>query len=255
MKCATTEWLEWSECSNNCGSGMRQRSRDLVNENILPSMCNVELMEKEPCEGKCMEGQGSKTGREKLNDNFEVRHTYELDLNDPCVVTPWSDWSPCSAKVCGRGIRERWRMFLRKSAQLMNCGVSIMEKDLCFGIIPDCRKAFMMKNFTAICSLPKNDGPCRGNFQRWYYDSNMRKCLPFRYGGCRGNDNRFENEDECRTQCADYMGKLFDYCVMKNYCLSFLCIFADKRWFHLLMYTNWKYNFTWRLLSNTDLNQ
>ena len=152
MKCATTQWSDWSECSNNCGTGMRQRSRELKNPDILPSMCSVEFMEKEACEGKCMDEHLRKTGRDKLADNFEVRHTYEIDLNDPCAVTPWSDWSPCTATLCGRGVRERWRMFLRKSAQQMNCGYEIMERNICFGAIPDCRKAFMMKNFTGIIS-------------------------------------------------------------------------------------------------------
>lgn len=74
--------------------------------------------------------------------------------------------------------------------------------------MPDCRKALMLKNFTAICSLPMNRGPCRGDFERWHYSSSMRKCIPFRYGGCRGNENRFDSEDECRQTCADYMDNI-----------------------------------------------
>ena len=150
MKCATTEWSHWTDCSASCGTGMRQRSRELVNENILPSMCKHELMQKEQCQGDCLESTPRKQGRDKLNEKFEIRHTFELDLNDPCVVTPWSDWSPCSAKLCGRGVREKWRMFLRKEAQRMNCNVKIMEKDVCYAPIPDCRKAAMMKNFTGL---------------------------------------------------------------------------------------------------------
>lgn len=148
MKCATTDWTDWTECSINCGTGIRRRERQLINENILPSMCQVSYSDEEQCKGNCMESGTRKSGRNKLNSNFEVRHTYVLDLNDPCVITPWSDWSACNAKLCGRGVRERWRMYLRKSAQTMNCGHKIMEKDVCYGLIPDCRKAFMMKNFT-----------------------------------------------------------------------------------------------------------
>ena len=148
MKCATKDWTPWTECSNTCGQGQRKRSREFVNDGILPSMCNVALEEDEGCQGECAESQPRKTGRDKLSDNFEVRHTHQLDFDDPCAITPWSDWSPCSAKMCGRGVRERWRMFLRKSAQMMNCGYEIMEQDVCFGIVADCRKAFMMKNFT-----------------------------------------------------------------------------------------------------------
>lgn len=56
--------------------------------------------------------------------------------------------------------------------------------------------------FVAICLLPSTAGPCRGNFERWYFDVGMQKCLPFSYGGCRGNENRFETMDECTEACA-----------------------------------------------------
>ena len=38
-----------------------------------------------------------------------------------------------------------------------------------------------------ICSMPKEPGPCRAKFLRWHFDSEQKKCMQFRYGGCRGN--------------------------------------------------------------------
>ena len=72
MKCATTDWTEWTDCSNNCGVGMRRRDRELINENILPSMCNVDLSEEEQCQGKCMDSSPNKQGRDKLSNNFDT---------------------------------------------------------------------------------------------------------------------------------------------------------------------------------------
>ncbi|XP_052766205.1 uncharacterized protein LOC128207366 isoform X2 [Mya arenaria] len=51
------------------------------------------------------------------------------------------------------------------------------------------------------CRLPPEEGQCRANLQRWYYDSDIRRCRTFKYGGCQGNRNNFASEDECLSSC------------------------------------------------------
>jgi hypothetical protein len=51
------------------------------------------------------------------------------------------------------------------------------------------------------CQLPKDPGPCRARILRYYFDSKQRKCLPFYYGGCKGNANNFKSILECKTSC------------------------------------------------------
>jgi len=53
-----------------------------------------------------------------------------------------------------------------------------------------------------ICSQPAKTGPCRGNFQRWYFDVANDSCMPFTFGGCKGNDNQFSSLQECQTHCT-----------------------------------------------------
>lgn len=201
-KCATSDWTEWTDCNNPCGVGSQERRRFLRNPQIQPAICGVDLKESKSCLGSCRKEHGGK----ELPDDFVVKHDKIRDPDDICSITPWSDWSPCSV-TCGLGIRERWRMFLRKSNMTDNCGLHLMEKDVCVGKIKDCKQALKMKNFTAICLLPSFVGPCTGHFDRYYYDHHLRICLPFKYGGCRGNENRFETESECNIYCRDHMEK------------------------------------------------
>lgn len=53
-----------------------------------------------------------------------------------------------------------------------------------------------------LCQLPKIGGPCRGDFRQWYYDKNSDRCFQFRYGGCQGNGNRFNDRLSCESRCV-----------------------------------------------------
>ncbi|MED6238422.1 hypothetical protein ATANTOWER_020693 [Ataeniobius toweri] len=52
------------------------------------------------------------------------------------------------------------------------------------------------------CSLILDQGTCRNYVIRWYYDKQANACAQFWYGGCGGNDNRYETEDECKKTCV-----------------------------------------------------
>lgn len=51
------------------------------------------------------------------------------------------------------------------------------------------------------CEQPKLEGPCRGNFSRWYFEKEERACKEFIYGGCKGTGNNFLTEKACQNQC------------------------------------------------------
>ena len=53
-----------------------------------------------------------------------------------------------------------------------------------------------------ICGLFPDPGPCSEGYKRYYYDSERGQCIPFVYGGCGGNLNRFKTYDTCRGYCS-----------------------------------------------------
>uniref|UniRef100_A0A1I7T4M8 Kunitz/Bovine pancreatic trypsin inhibitor domain protein n=1 Tax=Caenorhabditis tropicalis TaxID=1561998 RepID=A0A1I7T4M8_9PELO len=62
-------------------------------------------------------------------------------------------------------------------------------------------------NSQQLLSNPKcNHWPDRGTCElafhvKWYYDRYDHRCRRFFYGGCEGNENRFNSLEECSSQC------------------------------------------------------
>ncbi|XP_055952106.1 spondin-1-like isoform X4 [Argiope bruennichi] len=179
VSCRTSDWGEWSECSVTCGKGLRTRSRKYLDSRARKT-CALELMEKETCMG--------------MKPVCEPDHR---PADPKCAVTHWSEWSPCTV-TCGKGLKVRTRLYLSPAALSM-CNVELMQKAPCTADKPDCTVNLIeaKKN----CMQPKEVGPCRGYFPRWYYDVSRTMCLQFIYGGCRGNSNNFDRYADCHRMC------------------------------------------------------
>merc|ERR1719464_49197 len=80
VDCVLSDWSEWSECSANCGGGVRERSRPTV---VEPKH------DGEPC------------------DSTEEEESCGMDACDvDCKLAEWSEWAGCT-KECGTGSSRR----------------------------------------------------------------------------------------------------------------------------------------------------
>ena len=64
-----------------------------------------------------------------------------------------------------------------------------------------CRSDFVLASLEGICYLPPETGPCEALITQWYYNPKAGRCLQFIYGGCEGNENRFDTLADCQTAC------------------------------------------------------
>ncbi|GLH10987.1 Papilin [Gryllus bimaculatus] len=92
----------------------------------------------------------------------------------------------------------------------------------------ECEELCVKPDIIDACEQPKLEGPCEGNFSRWYYDQDTKTCQRFIYGGCKGNANNFVSELACHQQCLK-PGRSRDYCTLPR--AQGTCMEHLPRWF------------------------
>ncbi|EGW09609.1 Calcitonin gene-related peptide type 1 receptor [Cricetulus griseus] len=58
-----------------------------------------------------------------------------------------------------------------------------------------------MKPKHTFCAMKVDDGPCKAMIRSYFFNIFTYQCEEFIYGGCRGNENRFETLEECKETC------------------------------------------------------
>uniref|UniRef100_A0A8C7YNU3 WAP, follistatin/kazal, immunoglobulin, kunitz and netrin domain containing 1 n=1 Tax=Oryzias sinensis TaxID=183150 RepID=A0A8C7YNU3_9TELE len=84
-------------------------------------------------------------------------------------------------------------------------------------------KASCQREGMGICSLPAVQGPCKAWEARWAWNSMLKECQPFAFGGCQGNANNFHTKKECEANCPQPKRRPCRTCRMKGKIISSLC--------------------------------
>lgn len=56
-------------------------------------------------------------------------------------------------------------------------------------------------NIASPCLIDPDAIQCSGDMDKFYYDRSTMRCVTFKYGGCKTNENFFNTYIDCEARC------------------------------------------------------
>lgn len=157
-----------------------------------------------------------------------IRRSEDDFLDDPELNMPMGNpFSPadCLAEVDRRECGERnvdWYYDTKQGSCLTFTHGGCEGSRNRFETYEECR-ASCQREGMGICLLPAVQGPCKSWEARWAYNSMMKQCQAFAYGGCQGNANSFRTKAECEANCPQQKSRPCKTCRVKSKMVPSLC--------------------------------
>ncbi|CAL8352173.1 unnamed protein product [Lota lota] len=196
------------ECETAC-QGVTDYTNDNIPLSLCPSLClslSVFISVSRPL---CLPLSLSPVPR---SSDVSLPEISEVDFAQRCGAEP--EVGPCRAALprwfynsnthtCQSFIYGGCRGNKNNYGSQENCMVSCTVT-----VLPSPRKskgksfATEPKDYKEYCLEGPEPGPCRAAFPQFYYQPSTASCHSFIYGGCQGNNNRYETHEDCMSMCG-----------------------------------------------------
>ncbi|XP_071833843.1 papilin-like isoform X3 [Apostichopus japonicus] len=228
--CETGTWMtgDWSECSVTCGAGKENRNvmcflngyhgdEELCKQSSRPShvrRCVTDVI----CPDHGVQTTPSTTTEEPtdapLTSERKPDHSYNSSVGDVSIkiIKLWYAVGDFCSLEPNTGPCRNFEVYWYYDEQYSQCARfwygGCEGNDNRFTTQKSCEASCIEDHEKLtqeeLCSLPKDSGPCAGNYHSYFYDTDTQSCQAFIYGGCQGNQNRFIGQNECESICGTF---------------------------------------------------
>eukprot|EP00923_Selenidium_pygospionis_P047830 GHVN01082490.1.p1 GENE.GHVN01082490.1~~GHVN01082490.1.p1 ORF type:complete len:1036 (+),score=191.36 GHVN01082490.1:290-3109(+) len=141
LDCLLTEWVEWSDCTKECGGGTRERGREVESD---PSFGGKE------CDEFFEDGEDWTLPGAKTTKQTEACNTASCVID--CEVGGWGWWSLCSATCGDDGTQTRHRIIIVPAQNGGKCEEELEQSRACADNAP-CEYDGRKTESSPVCDL------------------------------------------------------------------------------------------------------